>query len=234
MKLRVAVICLAGWLAWATPGWAQQYVFNGAPVGDVYPPVNCTTAQCPAYVANVSAATGRISVDSQIIQQTPPTDALSRVTGFRFDDSAIVYDSSDPQTQLRTFNVRTDATGTPQQITVNLTRWNTATPAADGSENARYSTLEISWRTSGEDYYITTNLLCTALAGTTPERCAASTSDDSTGSARWLSGVNPVSTFVFVPPQAVPTLSEWAILAMGLLLAAVSVVLLRRRDVSAR
>lgn len=224
-----ALVCVLGCLSWATPGAAQRYVFSGAPVGDVYPPTNCTAATCPTYVAGVTQPSGWVSVDSQIIQTTPPTTALARVTGFRFSDGVIVYDSSDPQTRLTRFNVLTDATGVPQTITVSVTRWNTATPAADGSENARFSSFEISWRvSSGRDYFIYTNSLCTALAGTVPESCVSSTADSSFGSARRLE--TNIATFVFEPLVAIPTLSEWMMLVMAALLALTAVVMVRRRN----
>ncbi len=153
-----------------------------------------------------------------------------QVASYAFNDPFQTYASTDPNVRKNTFRVMTDGAGQITSATIEIQKWQTNGPrsaAGTASADSRFDRISIFPTTSS----VISNFACTQLSvGTNPagddDTCLMATdvergSASSTNSGAWTS-----------PAVTVPTLSEWAMILFGLLLAGGAALYLQRRQMA--
>ena len=208
---------------------AAQSTYTFTPPGTyttVQPDVTpgCSIAPCADYTGAMSV-TGSFTT----IAPLPPGfsgNAYPLVQNFVFNDGLTTYASTDPQVRARFFDITTDGTGAITSFNVVIQRWRTATPAVgSGGVDNRLDMVQMTAAvTAGEN-----EIECAFAIGASPGAGVPGSCNGWQGSLDYTYGANFGAPGSFGAPVTIPTLSEWAMILFGLLLAGGAMVTIRRR-----
>ncbi len=206
------------WLV-AIPAAAQSttYLLSSGPFdepGQFVEP--CAVAACRTLTT--AAASGAITLSAPL----PPDaliDATSLVTAYSVTAAGLTIDSTDPLARMPMLSVLTDASGAIEGFYLDLQRLASSTyETGDASPDARLDTVVV----TSSNSLVWANFYCSS--GRLPDgTCYNRLADDSSSTAFGGPGA-------LTAPGGVPTLSEWALLLLGLMLAGGVAIHLARRD----
>lgn len=176
-----------------------------------------------------SFAPGDIATGSFTTAAPLPANAsgnfLPSVQSFQFSDGVTTYDSTDPNVRVRQFDLTTDGSGQITGFTIRIQRWRNLPAATGDTANSRLDMITlITAQTAGEE-----NMRCNFSIGVSPAG-APDSCNGWDGSTDYSYGsINAGGTWSSVSAAVVPTLGEWAMLLLTLLLAGGAAVHLGRR-----
>lgn len=202
--------------------WAATYTYAGPPytAPNLHNFSNCIPGygSCGAYTTAM-AQSGWFTTAAPVPANLNNQDITVDVTAFSFSDGLTTYSSGDPQVALAYITATT--TGGGLVFTVNVQRWQTPGPHAQGDH---LDTMNI-------HFGGTHNAECSTLPVTNAQgavMCGTTYAGDVFSS--WRGNADDPGTWTFsalppvvVPPapngiNAVPTLSEWSLLLLAGLL----------------
>lgn len=186
----------------------------------------CSIAPCADYTAGMTVM-GSFTTASVL----PPNfsgNAYPLLQSFSFNDGLTTYASSDAQVTVRYFDLTTDATGAITGFNVLIQRWRTATPTVgSGAVDNRFDMVQMTGvLTAGEN-----EMECAFAIGASPGAAVPNSCTGWQGSLDYTYATAPVGSFVLT--AAVPTLSEWAMILFGVLLAGGAALMVQRRRMAA-
>lgn len=186
----------------------------------------CTVGHCGVAYTTAMHASGQIVFSGPFAPNQVNIDVGPMIIGYIVTDGQNTYRSSDATSRIYVATLSTDGTGSP--FNYNIVFESTPGPpyninnAAD--PNSRFSYLQI----TPTGNFLRNNAICTARGGLSAASaagtCGGEAVDGGTSTAQ-----SPVGDNVSVA-AGVPTLSEWALMALGLGLAALGFLAIRRRS----
>ena len=216
MKSLLPALALAGaFIAGDACAQATTYTFLGQPYDTVKNSNRCTAGECAIYS---KAMRPRISLtfSAPLPANLMPGDHRWRVIAFSVDDGIRSSSSHTRTAALGTVNVATNAAGVPVEYEIQIQRLPGPhlPDSKAGRPDSRFSYIYAtdfamqSW----------TNGICTRWAGNAsqPQYCAEGIMDEGVSSAS-VAGSPAVTRAAAV--ATVPTLSEWAMIVFGVILA---------------
>lgn len=212
-----AFSALALGLAAASPATAQSttYVLSSGPFdppGQFLDPCDVPTCR----TLSTAAATGTVTLSAPL-PANAMIDATSMVTAYSVTAAGLTIESTDPLARLPALQVLTNASSGIDGFYLDLQRLASATyGVGDTDPNARLDSIALTSTNS----LVWANFFCSG--GRLPDgTCYSRIADDS--SSTTFGGPGRL-----IDPNAVPTLSEWAMLLTGLALALIAAGCLRR------
>lgn len=216
--------------AFATLAEATTYSYTG-PVLSVLTnfPGPCGAPPCTNYTGT-SHVTGSLTTAAPLAANLPAgTNISGLVTSFSFADGLNTYSSSDPNTRRFEVLAGTDGTGNIAGADILLEIWQSGTSPHSAAD--RFSLIEFGGGTLDRGV---NNAPC-SLVGAAPasvDACISASADLSTsqehaaavGGGAWLVGAGPGPSVAAV---GIPTLAEWALALLAVLVAAGAVLSLR-------
>ena len=200
--------------------FGATYTYNGANFNSV---MNFT-APCNVPVCTAVSTAMRFT-GTFVIAPLPPNLNLApiqtQLQSFSFTDGSLTFTNTDPKVRLRTARASTNAQGQLTGVLFDFQRWQ-----SPGTSHAvvtdRYDNLYIS-PTSLTAYY---NQLCFVVGAAIDTGVADSCNNQGadTSSSRGNSSAGTISGQQI---SSVPTLHEWALASLGLLIAAIAITKLR-------
>jgi len=207
---------------------AATYTFSSSTYGTINNFTSCVTGPCATYTSAMTIS-GSFTVATALGPNfSGATDISSQVTAYSFTDGVNTYTNTDPNARLYQFNVATDGTGAISVASLLIERWQSGTsPHAVGD---RFALINLNGPSINQ---AENDLTCTTVGGGTGSGVAdlcvlgntdPSSSRASTTTGNWTGpgGVTPP------PPTAVPTLGEWGMIFLTLLLGYFAWMRLRR------
>lgn len=196
-------------------------------------PINCTVGDCTTYSIGQRARIA-LTLSAPLAPNLPKADRRASVISYSFDDGVRPTSSPNANAALAEFNIATDSAGMPLEYEIEVQR--VAGPPylinVANDPNSRVSSV------IANDFSMSaqSNYICNQRGGTfsQPRYCLVGTTDS--GYSNVSSGVPTVTVGpAYVPPAAtaVPTLSEWAMILFGTVLAGSAAVVLQQRQIVA-
>lgn len=241
MGYAVAALCLMATQAAAAP---VTYYIQSEPYTAITNSTACPVGVCKAYVAG-QRLSGTITffgpLDPDLNVQTD--DVGHMIDDFEISDGQNTYTLltagiPDPKMVINFANVSTDASGVITAFEFKFDRTNdapflfSATPSND--LNTRVSTIYFS--SVHPAVSVDNNARCTARGAvsnaptnTPGAGCINTTASPAEGASQAQAGAVTMSLTPPSPPAPVPTLSEWAMILLGVLLAGGAALSLHRR-----
>jgi hypothetical protein len=203
---------------------ATTYVYTGPPFTsktDFTPP--CGTGPCGNYALG-GRITGQFTTAAPLPPNLASPDAHALVTSYSFTDGVATYSSSNPNTRFSIFAISTNAAGNiiAANTEVQFQLWETGSaPHTSGNRAAVLDACSGSCGGQGGDN-VANNFICTSVqAGAggniDPDTCAGGSGDGSTSAAHVTAGSTGTWTTVTQQTSNIPTLSEWALILLSLL-----------------
>ncbi|MBD9391409.1 MULTISPECIES: IPTL-CTERM sorting domain-containing protein [unclassified Acidovorax] len=180
----------------------------------------CGTPPCQNFTAAMSTS-GSFTTTAPLAANLASAQLGALVSAFSFSDGLTTYTHTDPNTRVWNFRVTTDASGAITGVNILIQRW--ISGAAPHNIGDRFSFFETSTTAARH------NMFCSGIAVSTAgvaDSCGFAGSDTSTSSAIPVSLVWSAA----VAASSIPTLSEWALMAMAGWMAMVAFQRLQRRD----
>jgi hypothetical protein len=211
----------------SVPAYSATYVYTGSNYATVVDHTTCTAGTCADYSTSMSA-TGSFTTAAALPPNLSAVEITPLVTSYSFSDGLNTYTSSDPNGRVVEFRVSTDGSGAivATGTTITLHTWTTgSSPHAIGD---RFN--ELGLRSIGD--VASNNLTCagvgTASSSGVPDSCLGigGLITDSSNAFNFVAGAWVAS----VAAIEVPTVSIWALTALGSIILAVGVGLLRRNS----
>jgi hypothetical protein len=196
-------------LALASNGWAATYTYTGATYTTVGDYSSCAIGPCANY-SSAMRVSGSFTTATPLAANLADADVTGQVSSFTFSDGINTLASTDASVRKFYIYATTDGAGQLTAATVSLQRW--LSGSSPHSTGDRVSWVLI-WSGGVTGYH---NYPCSTVAtspGGTADSCTvafadASSSDSGAGTGDWLS------------QAAVPTLSQWGLVALAALLGA--------------
>lgn len=220
-----ALLCLLTGLLSGSVG-AATYTYTGGlypAVANFTPP--CSAGPCADYSTSMRV-TGWFTTAVPLATNLASQDVTSLVTSYSFSDGINTIASSDPNARIYLpFVISTDGSGNivPASSSLSVMLWETGTAPHNAADRLSYIDPTGGSNAVNNNGCATVGL---SIAGT-PDSCSGITGD----AAMSVADV-PAGTWVFTNPSAnpstVPTLSEWAVILLSLLLAVGSPFLNRK------
>ena len=210
---------------------AAQVTYNFQ--GGLYDPglitnnTTCTVGECATYTG-ADRVTASITFAAALAPNLTNVDVSAQVTAFSFTDGVTPLTTGPGASgSIHTLLATTDGAGVLTNYTILLER----TPGppyvvnAPADPNSRFSYVVLG-PTNSQGY---ANAICSGRSasslGSSPGNCSFGNTDSNFSTA-----VSPVPTsFTTASPATVPTMSEWAMILFGLLLAGGAAVYVQRR-----
>jgi hypothetical protein len=223
---------LVGLVLLAPAASAQStYTYAGGTInsfGEGDPPTNGSTRQTYSLGGSI---TGSFTTTAPLAANLSSQNIGALVTAYSFNDSQQTYASTNPNVRKITFSVTTNGSGAITGADIVIHKWQTNGPrsaAGLASADSRFERIIISPISSR----VSSNRACLALgvgvsAAGDNDFCDLSSGDEE---FRATTGDPGVWT---LPPASVPTLSEWAMILFGLLLAGGAALYIQRRQLTA-
>ncbi|MBK6960369.1 MAG: IPTL-CTERM sorting domain-containing protein [Gammaproteobacteria bacterium] len=221
LLLALACLCLSPSL------WAATYSYQGPTYAskiDFTSP--CGTGPCANYALGQNI-TGQFTTAAPLPPNLFFADVHANVTSYSFTDGVNSYSSSDPNTRLHVFAISTDAAGNILAATswVQIQLWLTgSSPHAPGDRAAVLGGCRPAGGCTGggEDRAVPTSpvLQCKLLGrggNIAPDSCSGGMPDISVSSANVAA--SSFGTWSILAESPIPTLSEWALILLALLVA---------------
>jgi hypothetical protein len=209
--------------------WAATYTYTGATYTSL---TNHTTAALGSVgnYLNTMKVTGTLTTAGPLAANLAGANVTAQVTAYSFSDGLATFANSDGNTRLfNNFTVSTDAAGHITSLDVLITRWQSGGTPHVVTNRMEYILI------SGGGNNVYHNDRCDAV-GSSPvgvaDTCTSDTADSNSSSAAavgagtWVGPVAGGGGSV----AAVPTLSEWALLALVSLMAMFGIARTRRRQ----
>jgi len=206
------------------------YSFTSAPATPAQTTnhTTCTVGTCSSYPANAV-----ININFTTATNLPAglvaTDISTLVTSFVLTDGITTMASTDPQVSVNTFSVSTNGLGQVTSSRIDIYRWHGAKLAGQPLDNI--------YTTGGSVAVAYVNAPCISLgkgpaATSMTDNCVGGGSNGGNPNA---STIRPSAGSYSSPPlpQPVPTLSEWAMIVFGLILAGGAALYIQRRQFTA-
>lgn len=231
MRFLVAAVAAACVLASAGTAAAQAttYTFQSPLYTTIFNSGGCTVGECAAYTA-AQRATVALTFAAPLAPNLTNADVSALVTIFTADDGVRTTTGPSAQSAISEARATTDGAGTVTDFLVWIQRtpgppYTVNTPA-DPNSRVSYVYLDVAGGTTD----VWGNALCVIRgapsAGSPPYACTLMLADADESEA----GATGVITVSAAPAMApVPTLSQWAMILFGLILAGGAVVMIRRR-----
>ncbi len=226
----VAVMMLSA--AHAASAQPMTYTYVGATNSAFTDFTVCEFGPC-ANFTNAMRVQGSFTTSAPLAPGLTAVSIAPLVTDFNFDNGLQTFSRSDPNVVLEGVTVSTDGSGVITSIAMGVQRWRTSVRAADTAPpfddpNSKLDRFFI--ESSGPGARGAYNLTCLTL-GVRASGEAGCATFVTLGPDRGASN----GTAAFVPftvaPVPVPTLSEWAMILFGLMLAGFAAARLSaRRD----
>ena len=231
--------CLGAALAFAATLMAGQaaaqattYTFTAPLYSTVTGPVNCTVGECSPYTT-AQRAVITLTFAAPLAPNLPIADRSAALTAYTLNDG--IRTTTGPAANAVSYfiNIGTDATGLPNNYQVLIER----TPGppypvnapADPNSRLTYVVMTQGVGTNALANYICANRASSGGAVTGPGSCNNTTQD--VGSSQASAGAPVVTSApAAVPVAAVPTMTEWAMILFGLLLAGGAALYIQRRQ----
>ena len=195
--------------------WAATYTYTGSiySASELHNFTACPPGlgNCGAYTT-VMAETGSFTTAVPLAANLFNQDIKAQVTSFTFSDGLTTYASSDPQVTL--MSVEATTTGGVLHFSASLLRWQTPAPHANGDH------LDVMWIDDGGQH----NAVCSdVVVNPQGDRCHTSLANGVFSSWRsdLLEGTWTATGLPPVAANAVPTLGEWGLLLLALLMISV-------------
>ena len=155
---------------------------------------------------------------------------ISSLTSYSFSSGPITHASTDPNSRLVTVFVSTNGSGAITNFSIQSLRWNILPHSLANDAAGRFSEILFgpSQQSTSHNYWC--SILGNTPSGSSDQCQSASQSNDFTEAS---SSANGNTITVVAPPAPVPTLSEWAMILMGLTLAGSAAVVIQRRRLPA-
>ena len=187
----------------------------------------CNSAPCYT-IAPTDRVTGSFTLSS------PPAANLnnfpilaSNVTSFSFTGGGETHSSTDPNTRLNNLRLTTDATGRITAVNVNSYRWNQLPHSLSDTPSGRVEFIQFTMNNQSIVRNGYCNSTTTSFAGV-PDTCPF-VLYGSDGVYAGSSATNSISISYASPPVSIPTMSEWAMILFGTILAGGAVIYMHRR-----
>ena len=237
-------LALAIGLAAGTAAAQTTYVYSGSPYATFTNVTTCEAGPCADFMPGMRIS-GSFQTAAPLAPNLSSADIAPQITTFDFSHGLTVFDRADPNVRLIRANATTDAAGAITALEFTLQRWLTATPAAQcetvgacnpgpplgvviqpyTNPNTKFDGIQI--RTSQPSAYGERNKTCVER-GTAPSgevnSCLLFVTTDP--------GDSRADSMLQLPlgaPAPVPTLSEWAMILFGTLLAGGAALMVQRR-----
>ncbi|WP_374036029.1 IPTL-CTERM sorting domain-containing protein [Brevundimonas staleyi] len=187
----------------------------------------CDLAPCPTLTTNMKAQ-GSITFSAPLAPNLSSTSIpTSQVVAYHFEDGVTTYDKSDSRSRNPYVIVTTDGAGVVTDFSIAFHRWNVA--PGTGDVTGRLAFLDL----RPTSVNVLANSPCTAGPTTSAfngetDICAGLGFGDDTVASQNIGGA---VSFVLAPIAPVPTLTEWAMILLGLMLAGGAVVMIQQRRV---
>ena len=197
--------------------WAVTYTYTGstytAPTLTNHAGPGCPIGACGDFTTSMSQY-GTFTTVSPL----PPNfngNIAPLITGFNFNDGLTTYSSVDPNTTLTSAIGWTDASGALVGAGLNFQRWHTSAPHSIGDRVDQMVLEQGAYRNSP------CNVVTTPPGG---DVCNAVSFDASSSNVFGVPSASGTWTAIGIPPMggvtSVPTLSEWGLMMLACLLAA--------------
>lgn len=224
--------CLKNWLAalvllCTAAAHAQPTTYVATATGNYTLLINftlCVTGPCQNFNTGIGAS-GSFTTSAPLAANLAGANIAPLVTAFSFSDGIHTYSSTDPAARIFLFNVSTNASGAITATDIWVQRWLTGTsPHVPGDRHS-----SIFFRATGEVDHNAQCLTVAASPAGVADSCTLVLAGDTSrslafGSARvWSIAAAPAV-------NSVPTLSEWSLILMAVLIASSAFVVLRRRS----
>jgi hypothetical protein len=227
----LGVVAAIAALALAGPAAAQAiYSIRSG----VYSSVNdmggvCTIGPCAPYALS-DRVEGTFTTSAPFAPNLTNHDFGPDILAFNVDDGAVIYDSANPRTRIASALISTDGAGdiTGYRLVLQVLHGTATTYPINTFTDveARFSFVlyEGGFAAAGRNNHVCLQRRGdSAAAG--PGACATNSSAgpdaDIDASSRFTGGAAPTTPVLvsYAPPAAIPTLSEWAMILFGLVLA---------------
>lgn len=236
-RLALAIFAAAAVAAFSPQAAVAQstYTFTGAPYDAFVNFTACADGNC-ANFTTAQFVTGSFQTSAPLPPNLVAADVMSLITAYSFNDGVTTYSSTDGQSYIRVVGITTDANGAVTRGGFSFARHRTATPTTTppgqpyGDPNTKIDFLNINGSGTTAAFH---NMTCATRAAL-PQRadaCATIYATDDGDSEATSSGTR---LWVSPPPvvvAAVPTMSEWAMILLGLMLAGFAALTMRSRPV---
>ncbi len=216
----------------ATAAFAQatDYTLN---VGGNYTSLNnaaaapCDIGPCHEFTSS-ERMTGSFRLNAPLAPNLAASNlAAADVTSYSFSNGVTTFDSTDPNVRLNQIQVSTDGAGVVTSFAIWLNRWNVLPHAPGDGANGRLGYMSVTEWNQYAQHNMTCDAVGTAPSGTT-DACTSNSAGTDTTSAT-AATINTL-TAATVAPAPVPTLSEWAMILLGLMLAGGAALHIQRRS----
>lgn len=216
----------------ATSGWASAtYTFTSTNYSGVTTFTSCAVGPCANYTTSMHI-TGSFTLASAL----PPnfsgaTDISSQITAYSFSDGINTYANTDPNARIYQFNIATDGTGNISVGSILLEVWQSGTSPHSAGDRVTLVNLNGPTINQSEN-----NLGCTMVTngGTgsgVADVCQFASSDGSSSAASSdMGSYSGPSGGGGGGPTAVPTLGEWGMIFLTVLLGGFAWLRLRRTE----
>lgn len=216
--LLIGVLCL-----FASGLRAATYAYTGTPYATVTNfTAPCGAGSCASFTTSMSA-TGTFTTGAPIAPNLSNSDISDQITSYSFSDGLTTYSSVNPNGRIAFFSVNTDASGTITPSLVLIELW--ASGTAPHTAGDRLSALLISPVVfpGTSPTAATFNRLCSAVgtggSGVT-DACLTTPVVDLPSSYGYPPTIGSFVRTDVGTPSSVPTLSEWAIVLLFVLMGA--------------
>ena len=192
----------------------------------------CASGPCQNYLAG-SSINGSFTTGTALAAGLTNANVYPSVTGFSFTDGINTYSSADVNARVWEFIVSTGPSGNISAFQILVQLWRTGSSPHSTADRFSYILITSPGGVNAENNQPCGNTVGVSVAGV-PDTCIVSNGPDASSSrgqtasvGTWVGGaIGPV-----IPPATtIPTLSDWAMIVLSLLLAAFAVYALRRRS----
>ncbi|MFC5344132.1 IPTL-CTERM sorting domain-containing protein [Brevundimonas staleyi] len=189
----------------------------------------CELAPCPSFTTSMKIQ-GSITFAAPLAPNLSVADIpASQIVAYHFEDGVTTYDKSDPRSRIFVVKMSTDGAGAVTNFDIRFNRWNVAPGTGDVTGRLGY------FEARPAAVSALANMQCMGAPSTSTSSGETDTcSSVNFGADTVVSqNIGGVVTFVLAPAPPVPTLSEWAMILLGLTLAGAAAVVIQRRRMTA-
>lgn len=207
-------------IAWCLFGAAHAQVTYTPTAGNYTTKTDYTSCPggetCTNYTTAMNAS-GSFTLSTALAPSSSFADLSSSVTAYSFSDGINTYSNTNPNDRIYRLSVTTNAAGDISTFTILIEKWLSGTNGAHVASN-KFSYIFLTNATT----QVFNNRSCGNVAAS-PFTSVADTCTQDLGGTGSSSATGPAATINSVAPQqsaqAIPTLSEWAMIILASLMA---------------
>ncbi|MET4576220.1 IPTL-CTERM sorting domain-containing protein [Ottowia thiooxydans] len=205
---------------------AATYLYQSGPASYVSNSVTCASPHhCGQYTIGQQVVTGTFTTATPLAPNLVDANIIPNLTSYSFNGGLFVIDSGSQASRVNSFRVTTNASGAITSAFVELHRWTYSAassppqgPHVDGDRRNQIVLFPSGGAFSAINLFCLGNAIGTSADGTS-DTCLASGGDEFGSSGISASGAL-FTTSAPISVNAVPTLSEWALIILALACAA--------------